>query len=359
MLRINSEENAMRCLCLAIAVALFACGSSGKTGSSGASGADGGGSGASGGGTSGVSATGGSGGTTSGGTGGAPTAGNGGEAGVDTGGFSGEGTSGTGGSGGSGSSGGSGTGGTGGTDGRAACRNTADCGTSTSGGFFECVPPGTTPQQDGGCGAPDWCMQCSCPPRPIEPYGIYQDCVVNADCPTATTVPGLDRYASFCGAGGTCVACRDDGDCPSDAPRCAINALGQADCFECVDGADCADPAPVCDVVGASLGGTGGSCVPCSVTSDCATGICLQNACVDQCSTDAECGGAPEISCVDARCVPRPCTSSGDCPALFACTQGACHRITCQSDAVCGGGTCVNAACYDGLGSCYEIFAMP
>jgi hypothetical protein len=74
-------------------------------------------------------------------------------------------------------------------------------------------------------------------------------------------------------------------------------------------------------------------------------------ACIGGCSKDSDCVGG-RICDATKHCVFPPCTSNGDCPANFVCGGTRCQRKSCVKDGDCGGGVCVNGACYDGPGSC-------
>ena len=238
-----------------------------------------------------------------------------------------------------------------------------DCGTDTTGGgFFECVPPGTTPVQSDSCGAPDWCGQCSCGPQPETPYGTGNVCDELTPCPSAETDPGFETYASVCDLAGQCTACLTDDDCSLDAPRCATGRSGFGnECFECIDSVDCPEARPFCVPMEAAFQTytPGGACHECTTHTDCATGICVEGACEPQCAVPEDCN-SPFLTCgAELRCVAAPCATAAECAEFGECLDGGCVRMSCSVDSECVGGACVNAACYSGPGSCVEHFAYP
>jgi hypothetical protein len=241
------------------------------------------------------------------------------------------------------------------------CRSANDCSTTTS-GYYECVPPGATPVQSDSCGAVGWCGQCACGPEPQAPYGTGSVCDDVTTCPNAETAPGFDSYASVCDLNGQCTACAIDDDCPTETPRCAAGRTGSGnECFECVEDLDCPELTPHCIPLEASyLAYTpGGACHECATTADCALGVCVEGTCQPQCVTADDCPS--EFSTCDAeeRCSPAPCTTASECASFGSCVDGGCARTTCVVDGDCSGGACVNGYCYSGAGACVEHFAYP
>jgi Cys-rich repeat protein len=160
------------------------------------------------------------------------------------------------------------------------CRAAADCSISTP----VCTASNT-------CGPCSQDAQCAAP-RPATPYckpggGPCVACTASTQC-TASTAPICDattfacrgcgsntecssRNGSLgnnllrCGAGGVCVQCVGNADCPSSAPTCASNSCGP-----CASDAGCA---------GRSFTHClSGGCVQCLANGDCANGqVCLGN----------------------------------------------------------------------------------
>lgn len=119
-----------------------------------------------------------------------------------------------------------------------------------------------------------------------------------------------------------------------------------------------AGPAPSCGPVGAAPIGA-----PCECASDCAAGICLDEAasgipgglcwryCTpgdDSCGPSAICGLPPDSGGTRG-CVPR-CAASADCPRGWHCSDEAC-RPRCVEDGDCQGGR----VCDRSTGRCVEV----
>lgn len=237
------------------------------------------------------------------------------------------------------------------------CRTAADCPQSTTppAGAPQCLSPGQ-PAPSGGCGAPQWCGQCACPPMPLAPSGNGLPCETNAECPAA--MPDVST-ASVC-AMGTCTQCAANTDCPATLPYCGSVQIGFAGglgfrvCQACLTDTDCASPKPHC----AFTGGVS-SCVACASTSDCATGVCSSGTCIAGCTSDAQCG-SPLLECSAVkRCEARSCASDEACPPNAACVTGHCQRRACTGDQQCDQGACVNGACYEAKGTCFTQMLYP
>lgn len=237
----------------------------------------------------------------------------------------------------------------GGTNGQG-CHDAAECPNVTKppfGGFMLCLLPGQAPPS-GGCGAPQWCGQCDCPPQPMAPSGTGTPCETSQDCPAPA---GVGATASVCDAG-ACTACAQDSDCPSALPVCgqvSVQYQGATSfraCKACAQDSDCPAERPYCQ---GSYGVS--SCVACRTTADCQSGVCSNGACTPACGPSQPCGSALQCS-AELRCEALSCQSDAACPANFACTGGHCARRACTSDAVCEG-NCLSGACYDSLGTCY------
>jgi hypothetical protein len=273
------------------------------------------------------------------------------------------GKSGTGGHGGAGGKGGNGAIGGAGAS-ALTCNVASDCVVPTIGGAVgsaECVLPGGTPRDSGGCGAPGWCGQCACPPAPPIPYETNKPCTSSTDCPKTSADPSTAHAASSCGTRGYCLECEVDSDCPRAFPRCGRGVPATVPlCQECFGDVDCPLDRAHCISTGAGApsGVRLGHCAQCSATADCKTGICSDNACVAECGSTAPCTEFAQCGAA-ARCVPKPCTTVSDCPAHARCTAGTCARITCSTNGDCSGGYCVQGACYSELGTCAVHYAYP
>ena len=260
----------------------------------------------------------------------------------------------------SGGSGGSSTAGragsaAGGAGSTAGCHDASECPSKVTppfGGISMCLVPGQVPPS-GGCGAPQWCGQCSCPPQPQAPSGTGTPCQTSDDCPKPSAGSAT---ASVCNAAaGACTACAQDSDCPSSAPVCGqVNelfvpgAMSFRVCNVCAMDSDCPSERPHCQ---ASYGIA--ACVACLTTADCQSGTCSNGTCTPVCSPTQSCGVARQCN-AQQRCEALSCQSDADCPTNFNCSGGHCAQRSCTSDAVCDG-NCVNGFCYESLGTCYEL----
>lgn len=208
-----------------------------------------------------------------------------------------------------------------------------------------CLNPGESAPGP-GCGAPQWCGQCNCPPQPTPPLGNGMACQSNADCPQPNaTAP----TASVCNSG-TCTACTQNSDCPSSTPTCGTVTAQFIDSFRacsvCTADTDCPSARPHCQ---GSYGVS--ACVECRTTADCASGVCSNGSCTPQCTASQACGAGMQCN-AQQRCEALSCQSDADCLANQACTMGHCGRRACTTDPMCQG-ACVNGGCYDSLGTCY------
>ncbi len=207
---------------------------------------------------------------------------------------------------------------------------TGDGGTPGDGGAPACsVLAEAECTQRSDCTA-DYCQGCTC--------GLnFAGCRANAA--GRTPCPALGCPQPICG-------CHNDSECtggigfetcsPPGATLCGGACRIPLD--TCMNDSDCANTTGgpfICEPVPCACS-PDRECVPgCKDSSDCQTGF--------------ECGP-------DARCVPQSCAGVA-CPPNFACTttgtEKRCSRKTCTSDAGCGGGYCVNGACYGELGECH------
>jgi hypothetical protein len=229
--------------------------------------------------------------------------------------------------------------------------------------FPVCLSPGESLERPGvSCGAPDWCGDCECPPKP---GGIDTACSSDADCPGY-----IDPYSSDevlltrCDtATGQCEGCLDDADCSGDTPQCTlvpetfIRAFKR--CTACDVDADCPIELPHCVAVDLNDEPTGTRvCQQCLTTSECETGVCSFGECIPGCNPDSDGCGPIETSQCNAetlRCGVRPCDDANPCAANTDCVLGACSRRMCESDGECEG-YCVNGYCYDDFGQCEDEY---
>ncbi len=154
--------------------------------------------------------------------------------------------------------------------------------------------------------------------------------------------PGGCRNGEECSA--TFGYCRDP-EGTNAGNSCGIcidpERFGPDELGVCASDADCSTEGEVCAVAAPS------SCF-CTTTSIC------QSACTgaNDCPLGQTCAG-------DGHCVATPCSSDGDCPATHACggegEAKVCVRRVCETDAACGGGACVNGACFTRPGTCSPL----
>ena len=138
--------------------------------------------------------------------------------------------------------------------------------------------------------------------------------------------------------------CRSNEDC-SDEMSESCFAPGQSNCGACqVPLAPCMFDES-CDV--------GFVCIP--FVADCACSN-DEGECVPVCEGDS-CGPGATCDAVTGRCEPLTCSQDGvTCMPLFACEPGSggdeCQRMTCETDAQCGGMPCVEGGCFESFGVC-------
>lgn len=230
------------------------------------------------------------------------------------------------------------------------CRENDECAEGTT-----CYLPGVEPPET--CDEPDYCGECTCPPMPVVPIAIAQECDAATPCPGGMMgmMAGAMRAASTCGDAGICEECASDQDCPPELSHCAVSALFDARmCFECASDSDCPGERPLCDLTTAGSVQEAGTCVECAEDTDCAEGACTDGVCAPECSSDADCAGTDLLICGSAaRCEEPPCTTDTDCPSVGTCTDRGCVRKSCSADDDCGAAEfCVGFRCYPSLGSC-------
>lgn len=73
------------------------------------------------------------------------------------------------------------------------------------------------------------------------------------------------------------------------------------------------------------------------------------NACWLPCASDESCPPQDQCDVDGGHCVSRPCSA---CPGYFDCSGGTCAPRSCQTDADCAQGYCVNLVCQSTLGQC-------
>lgn len=171
------------------------------------------------------------------------------------------------------------------------------------------------------------------------------DCLVSADCKTATN-PICDTATN------TCVPCAGDrltGAAPQ-CPTAPLPACVSGACKECsgTDTTACTGATPKCDTAN-------NVCVECNVNGDCGAGkpFCVNKVCSNSCLSDAQCGGttpkcAPDGLCHE--CVEGAVGGDAYCktiPPQTICSGTTCTQ--CKSFADCGGTTPV---CDTAAGRC-------
>ncbi len=225
-----------------------------------------------------------------------------------------------------------------------ACAGSADCGGATP----ECA---TTGPNSGDCVV----------------------CVVDANCPPATPRCSSTNVcvqclgASDCGGdtpictGGVCKACSSDSNCSGSTPACEVwGACGQCSstnatacvggvdvcdfptgtCVDCEFNSDCSGSNPTCN-------STTHTCGPCATDADC-VGNPGGQACVTTgmkagscvvCTVDSDCTSpaAPKCDTVANECVE--CLTSADCSAPNPVCNGAQLCVACATSADCSGAT--------------------
>ncbi|HEU0030155.1 MAG TPA: hypothetical protein VFQ53_05965 [Kofleriaceae bacterium] len=171
-----------------------------------------------------------------------------------------------------------------------------------------------------GC-RPDQCPGCLCDV-------IYRGCVAaNAQ---VEACPGLGCPSAICCSSE--LACDPSTTClpPGASPGCGACNSTPGDC---TDDTQCKaqSATAICEPI------------PCSCTQE--------RACTQGCTTDDACGEGQSCDLASARCVPRSCVGTPDCPANFSCNAGECARDTCIDDLECDG-FCVDGQCFSSRGEC-------
>lgn len=204
---------------------------------------------------------------------------------------------------------------------------------------------------------------------------------------TISLLPGSVSRASVpnrdAGGDAGSPTCRNDDDCPSEAPRCeptngaCVQCVSDSDCpsglcdmsahscTACNSSADCPNSLPVCDL-------DVHSCVQCETSGQCLAGqVCAfeSHRCAPACQSNNDCAGSGRPTCALASRVCVECTMDSDCVALGRpircdlligscvaclldadCNAGRCNRlehvcVECLTAADCGGHTCSHYKC--------------
>lgn len=126
------------------------------------------------------------------------------------------------------------------------------------------------------------------------------------------------------------IECREAADCCKEPP--AVCTTYQALC-NAGDTYYCTlyDSTCVCDPDAYAC--ENDKCVTrCETTSDCLTGTCVAERCVE-CASDDDCPGDSQI-CQNQKCVEK-CTEKIDCPYFHDCKAGVCVEVGCADDREC------------------------
>lgn len=130
-------------------------------------------------------------------------------------------------------------------------------------------------------------------------------CEMDNQCPGV----GGDPALSVCEAG-SCLECRDDGECGGVRPSCVSNV-----CVECSDDSQCGGAVAAC---------VNNECIECRDDAQCpaSTPACVSNQCVE-CSGGAQCEGMTPV-CEENSC--RACTANYECASNLCVESGECIR---------------------------------
>ncbi|HEY3448417.1 MAG TPA: IPT/TIG domain-containing protein [Myxococcales bacterium] len=230
------------------------------------------------------------------------------------------------------------------------CKLDSDC--KALGAYF-CGPGGICQacNTDQKCGAT--CSACglgsSCDGTSCRPCSTVLKCGPTCiQCDPGTSCDGLScqpcNTSQKCGL--TCLACELGN-------HCAQLPTGPFACAACNVPEFCGPSCVACPKLLPACGATG-SCVECSATVPCATGVCLDERCV-QCRVDTDCpqGGTGQFC--DAANTCQSCKTAEHCgPTCIACfgPAPACNGaacVECLVDADCAGSArgpaCCNSHC--------------
>ena len=258
------------------------------------------------------------------------------------------------------------------------CRSDADCTVSPQ---LKCdtVTPTYTCKEcvvDADCPANYFCVdgacrQCTNDAQCSPGHGAFND---YCDLTTNTCWPCLNNSPNVCGNGQFCkdkiciTGCSASSECPSNAPLCVDEKCTQCTqnsdcignengevcspdgfCTQCLQSSQCDanGPNPVCQTTTTTDKGLVGTCVPCTVDSDCGgnTPVCCGNVCRGCCGS-ADCNSSPlnPVCSIEGFC--RPCEVDSECGTAgsqnaFCYTAGGGNNICgeCKTNADCSGGT--------------------
>ena len=194
------------------------------------------------------------------------------------------------------------------------------------------------------------CGECGCP---TQPGGQSAPCTTDDECWDPRKA---NETASRC-VNGRCEVCRENADCPADAPLCIDNTVGSTSlpvCAQCTEDSDCPAERPFCVMDGLSF-----TCRECRTTADCARGVCNRFECAAGCGESADCPDPATHCGAEERCVAIPCTSDDHCPKNTTCSAGVCGRVSCRTDGDCPDGVCVDNRCHETFGRCYVELGGP
>jgi Cys-rich repeat protein len=143
----------------------------------------------------------------------------------------------------------------------------------------------------------------------------------SADAGTGSTEACL-QYTSECGCQNGTIDCR--------AGKCISHCKIDSDCTLRAAGSRCA----------------GGTCVQCTIDSDCGGGqTCKTGKCQAPCVSDGECSGFDR--CIGGQCIPSGCQADRECIASTRNVDARCGTdgkciVPCQTDLECGNPTNYN-----------------
>ncbi len=228
-----------------------------------------------------------------------------------------------------------------------ACTGPSDCGGATpecattgahAGDCVACVSDTNCPPSTPRCTASNTCVQCETAAdcggdTPVCASGTCIACRTDTDCSGATPACEVWGACGQCSAtnakacagatdvcdypSGTCVGCEFNSDCSGMTPTC--NTATHT-CRACAHDTDCmgSSGGPACVLTGMKAG----SCVTCTVNSDCtsaAAPICdtVANHCVE-CLVSTDCASSPSTPVCNAENLCVGCVTSADCNATSA-----------------------------------------
>jgi len=185
--------------------------------------------------------------------------------------------------------------------------------------------------------------------------------MVNIETPTPRGTPTPTAFVSPRPTDLPTGRCRRAADCNPNFQICLEPGgyLGCGICYSdgaidanferCTSDTDCngTDPMQICE----PLGRAAQTCSPCG--GEGSVKVCLRG-----CESDASCADG-EV-CDAQRCRASSCSANADCPRTHQCSRAAdgsarCSRRSCANDSECGGGYCVEGACYDTAGRCHAL----